>query len=358
MSKLPTLSIGNLKVNPPIIQGGMGVRISLSNLASAVANQGCVGVIATAGIGSHETIPGVSYSDLNKEALRKEIRNARKQSDGVIGVNIMTALSDYEMLVKTAAEEGADIIISGAGLPLDLPKYVGESDVKLIPIISSVRALKIICKKWKNTYKKTPDAIIIEGPAAGGHLGYKYEDVQNDTAMTLEEILAEVLPYANSFSPEIPVIVAGGIFDGADIAHFLKLGASGVQMATRFVCTHECDADIEFKKAYLNAEKEDITLIKSPVGMPGKVINNKFVEDISQGKKVPFKCQYRCLKSCDYKEAPYCIAEVLLNAAVGKLDQGFAFAGSKVNKCNEIISVEELVNKIKDEYDQEIKRLG
>ncbi len=358
MSKLPTLSIGNLKVNPPIIQGGMGVRISLSNLASAVANQGCVGVIATAGIGSQVTIPGKSYTELNKEALKNEIRNARKQTSGIIGVNIMTALTDYEMLARTAAEEGADIIISGAGLPLDLPQYVGNSDVKLIPIISSVRALKIICKKWQNSYNKTPDAVIIEGPAAGGHLGYKFEDVQDDKAMSLEDILAEVLPFTRSFTPEIPVIVAGGIFDGADIAHFLSLGASGVQMATRFVCTHECDADEEFKKAYINAGKEDITLIKSPVGMPGKVINSQFVKEIKTGKKVPFKCQYKCLKSCDYKEAPYCIAEVLLNAAVGKLDQGFAFAGSKVYKCNEIISVEELVNKIKDEYDQEIKRLG
>ena len=334
------------------------MRISLSKLASAVANQGCVGVIATAGIGSHETIPGISYSDLNKEALKNEIRNARKLSTGVIGINIMTALTDYEMLVKTAAEEGADIIISGAGLPLDLPKYVGDHDVKLIPIISSVRALKIICKKWQNSYNKTPDAVIIEGPEAGGHLGYKFDDINDGTATTLEEILAEVLPYTKSFTPEIPVIVAGGIFDGADMAHFLKLGASGVQMATRFVCTHECDADIAFKQAYLNADENDITLIKSPVGMPGKVIENQFVKDIKKGQKVPFKCQYRCLKSCDYKETPYCIAEVLLNAAVGKLDRGFAFAGSKVHKCHEIVSVEELVNKIKDEYNQEIKRLG
>ena len=336
----------------------MGVRISLSKLASAVANCGCVGVIATAGIGSQITIPGKSYTELNEQALKDEIRISRQLTDGVIGVNIMTALTDYEMLVRTAAEAGVDIIISGAGLPLDLPKYVENPDVKLIPIISSVRALKIICKKWQNSYNKRPDAVIIEGPAAGGHLGYRFEDIENNTAMTLEEILAEVLPFANSFTPEIPVIVAGGIYDGADMAHFLDLGASGVQMATRFVCTDECDANIEFKNAYLNAEKEDITLIRSPVGMPGKVIENNFVKEIKKGVKVPFKCQYRCLKTCDFKEAPYCIAEVLLNAAIGKLDKGFAFAGSKVDRCNEIIPVEELVNKIKDEYDQEMKRLG
>ena len=343
---IQALKIGDLQISPPIIQGGMGVRVSRANLAAAVANQGCAGVIASAGIGKFENSSKSDFSKVNAEALRYEIRKARSMTSGVIGVNIMVALSDYETLVRTAVDENVDLIISGAGLPLNLPKYANSTDTKLIPVVSSARAVQIICRRWKAHFNKVPDAIIVEGVRAGGHLGYSYEDILNETTPNLEQTLQEVLKIANSFDPRVPVIAAGGIFDGEDIAHFLRLGASGVQMATRFVCTDECGAHENFKQAYLNAEAEDITIIESPVGLPGRVINNSFVEEIKQGKTVPFQCNYRCLKSCDPEKAPYCIAEVLANAAEGNLDESFAFAGSNAYKCNEIVSVRSLVQRL------------
>ncbi len=351
VKNIPALKIGNLTIDPPIIQGGMGVRVSRANLASAVANTGCAGVIAAAGICQFEetTKTGMELLLLNAKALREEIKKARSLSKGVIGVNIMVAFTDYESLVRTAADEGIDMIISGAGLPLNLPKYTEGKDVKLIPVVSSARTFQIICKRWKTHFNRQPDAVIVEGPMAGGHLGYAYQSLQDNTAQTLEQIVMEVLTIANSLEPEIPVIAAGGIFDGKDIARFLSLGASGVQMATRFVCTDECDAHDNFKQAYLNASREDITLINSPVGLPGRVINNSFVQKIKDGKTMPFRCPYQCLITCDSQKAPYCIAQVLANAANGKMDESFAFAGSNAYRCNEIIPVKTLVNTLMEE---------
>ena len=349
VSRMPILKIGNLKISPPIIQGGMGVRVSRANLASAVANTGCVGVIASAGIGQFENFPSPEFVKVNEEALRYEIRKAKSLTNGIIGVNIMVALTDYENLVKTAVEEDVDLIISGAGLPLTLPKYLNGKDIKLIPVVSSVRTFQIICKRWKGRFDKLPDAVVVEGVKAGGHLGYSYKDVRNNTTPSLAHTVSEVIKVANSFSPNIPVIAAGGIFDGNDIAHFLRLGASGVQMATRFVCTNECDAHGNFKQAYLNAKAEDITVIDSPVGLPGRVINNSFVEKIKQGGTMPFKCEYKCLKTCDPTKAPYCIAKVLANAAHGKMDESFVFAGSNAYQCNEIVPVKLLVEKLAEE---------
>ncbi len=328
----------------------MGVRVSLSSLASAAANEGCVGVIASAGIGRFADYPNMDFSEVNEKALRQEIRKARQMTSGILGVNIMVALSDYENLARAAVDEGIDVIISGAGLPLHLPEYARGSHVKLIPIVSSARAFKIICAKWQKNYARLPDAVIVEGPQAGGHLGYSYGEIATGTAMRLEDIVAEILPVARSFSPSIPVIAAGGIFDGADIAYYLGMGASGVQMATRFVCTQECDADDKFKQAYLNAKEEDVTVINSPVGLPGKVIRNGFVDRIQAGSCLPYKCKYQCLKSCNSKEAPYCIAEVLDNAAKGKLTNSFVFAGSNVYRCNEIVTVKTLIQKLTQEY--------
>lgn len=350
---MPTLKIGNLKISPPIIQGGMGVRVSRANLAAAVANEGCAGVIATAGIGRYENYTKADSSKVNSEALIHEIRKARSMTGGVIAVNIMVALCDYDTLARTAVDEKVDMIISGAGLPLSLPKYLNGDDIKLIPIVSSARAFKIMCKKWKVNYDRIPDAIIVEGVKAGGHLGYSYQDVLDNTTSSLENTLQEVLKIANTFNPKIPVIAAGGIFDGKDMAHFLRLGASGVQMATRFVCTDECDVHENFKQAYLNARAEDITIIKSPVGLPGRVISNSFVEEIKQGRNVPFKCKYHCLRTCEPDKAPYCIAEVLANAAEGNLDESFAFAGSNAWRCNEIVPVRLLVSKLVEEYKAE-----
>jgi len=353
--KLPSFKIGNLTVSLPIIQGGMGVRVSRANLASAVANEGGIGVIATAGIGDFIDAPRAEFTGINETALREEIRKAKRQTSGILGVNIMVALSDYDNLVKTSVEENIDVIISGAGLPLNLPQFVEGKDTKLIPIVSSARTLKIICKRWLHHYNRLPDAVIVEGPLAGGHLGYSYEEMEQDTAPKLGDILAEVIEYANTFTPNIPVIAAGGIFDGADIATYLGKGAAGVQMATRFVCTTECDVHDNFKQAYLDATADDIAIIKSPVGLPGKVIKNAFVEKILAGQTIPFKCNYRCLKSCDPRTAPYCIAKVLAYAAEGRMDESFAFAGSNAYKCTEIITVKQLVQKLNDEYALAVK---
>ncbi len=348
-NKIPSLMIGDLEVNPPIIQGGMGVRVSKANLAAAVANEGGVGVVSTVGLGKFEDHPGSEFLKINEEALRQELRKARSMTKGVIGVNVMVALSNYENLTRTAAEEGVDVIISGAGLPLDLPKFVEGRSTKLIPIVSSARALSVIYRKWKRQYNKTPDAVVVEGVKAGGHLGYDPEQVEKGTAPELDEVLVEVIKVANSFEKPVPVIAAGGIFDGKDIAHVLKLGASGVQMATRFVCTDECDVHENFKQAYINAKEDDITIIKSPVGMPGRVLKSAFVDKIKKGETVPFKCAFKCLKSCNPRKAPYCIAKVLVNAAEGRLDEAFVFSGSNSYRCTEIVSVKKLMDELSEE---------
>lgn len=348
-NKLPSLRIADLTINPPIMQGGMGVRVSRSGLAAAVANEGCVGVIAGVGLGKFENLPRSAYEAVNNEALRVEIRRAKSLSKGIIGVNLMVALSNYEPLVRTAVDENIDMIISGAGLPMELPKFVDKPNIKLVPIVSSVRALKIICDKWKRNFNRLPDAVIVEGSKAGGHIGYDFGDVVEGKAPSLDQLITEIVGFAKTFKPEIPVIAAGGIFDGRDVAHFLKLGASGVQMGTRFVCTDECDVHENFKKAYLKATKDDLIIIKSPVGMPGRVIKNKFVEDVISGKTRPTACNYHCLKTCNPKTAPYCIAKALTNAAEGNVDEGFVFAGSNAYRCTEIVSVKKLIDEIVSE---------
>ena len=278
---MPALRIGDLVISPPIIQGAMGVRVSRSGLAAAVANEGCVGMIASVGLGDYEHASDANLNNVSNEALRDEIREARALApNGIIGVNVMTVLSNFAGLIGICVEEEVDLIVCGAGLPLDLPKYLKGKDIKLVPIVSSARALNIICRKWKQQYDRLPDAVIVEGPEAGGHLGYSFDDLQHHTAPTLEQLVTELVAFTRTLDRPIPVIAAGGIFDGADIARFLKLGASGVQMATRFVCTDECDVHPKFKQAYLDAGKEDTLIINSPVGLPGRVIRNEFVDRV------------------------------------------------------------------------------
>lgn len=327
----------------------MGVRVSKANLASAVANEGCAGVIASVGLGGYEYSPGSDFVEVNRIALREEIRKARRMSSGIIGVNAMVAASNYESLVRVCVEEKVDMIISGAGLPMHLPAYAAGTNIKLIPVVSSVRSLKLIYRKWMKDFNRSPDAVVVEGIKAGGHLGYSLEQLGQNSP-DLDEILADVLQFTRQLPTPIPVIAAGGIFSGKEMAHYLNAGASGVQMATRFVCTDECDVDIRFKEAYLNAGPEDITLIKSPVGLPGRVIRNAFVDATNSGQRIPFQCKYQCLRTCDPSTAPYCIAEVLAKAADGRLEESFAFAGSNVWQCDEIIPVKQLIQKIMQEY--------
>lgn len=350
--KLPDLVIGDLVINPPIIQGGMGVKVSTSSLASAVSNEGGLGVIASVGLPDENSAAELGYEKASEIALQKEIRKARLLTKNPIGVNIMVALSNYRNLVNVCVKEGVDIIISGAGIPAKLPVYCKNSKVKLIPIVSSAKVAEFICTNWLKRYNQLPDAFIVEGPLAGGHLGFSFEELNNLENLSLENILLDVIGIVKKFENlnyKISIIAAGGIFDGEDIARFLKLGAKGVQMATRFVCTKECDVSEKYKEAYLNCKKEDIVIIPSPVGMPGRVIKNKFIEKILNGGKADFNCPYKCLKTCDPENVSYCIAKALNNAAEGNMDEGFAMCGANAYKINEMISVKELINKLEEE---------
>ena len=352
--KMKELKIGNLTAKLPIIQGGMGIGVSMSSLASAVANLGGIGVLSAAGVGMFEHDFHTNYLEANIRALRNEIRKAREKTKGIIGLNIMVAMANFSDMVETALDEGIDIIFSGAGLPLHLPKYLGKLlKTKLIPIVSSGRAAGIIAKRWSEKYDYVPDAFVVEGPQAGGHLGFKIEQI-DDPNYSLEKILTDVLhkidPFEKVSKKSIPVIAAGGIYTGKDIYDIMRQGASGVQMATRFVTTHECDASLEFKNAYISATQEGIGIIKSPVGMPGRAITNDFIKDISAGEKKPFKCPYHCIITCDYLKSPYCIALALMNAKKGNMQNGFAFAGKNAYKATEIISVEELIDTLESEF--------
>ena len=356
--KMKELTIGGLTSRLPIIQGGMGIGISLSGLASAVADEGGIGVISAAGVGMCEPDYYSDYNGANIKALKKEIQKAREKTKGILGVNIMTVMSNFADMVKTSIEAEIDIIFSGAGLPLNLPEFLnGSRKTKLVPIVSSGRAARLIAKVWSEKYHYPPDAFVVEGPMAGGHLGFKAEQL-SDPRYSLETILADVISESalieEKYKKPVPVIAAGGIFTGGDIHKIMERGASGVQMATRFVATEECDASFEFKNSYVQAAKEDIGIIKSPVGLPGRVIKNRFVREVAAGEKKPFKCPYHCISSCDYKEAPFCISIALMNAKKGFLDNGFAFAGENAYRVKEIISVKRLMEALKKEYSEDV----
>ncbi len=354
------LQIGDLEARLPIIQGGMGVAVSLSGLASAVAKEGGIGIISSASIGM--LIPNFSkdFRGANKTALHEEIRKAKEKTNGIIGVNIMVALSDYEDHMTVAIEEKADLIISGAGLPIHMPDSVikdkkENNRTKFLPIVSSGKAAGLIFRYWAGHYGVIPDAVVVEGPKAGGHLGYKKTQIE-DPNFLLENIIPTVIealkPFEEQFGKQIPVIAAGGIYTGADMYRLMKLGASGVQIGTRLVPTFECDASNEFKETYVNSKPEDIVLINSPVGLPGRAINNNFLKDVSAGKRQPVNCPWQCLKTCDYKTAPYCISLALINAAKGKLKNGFVFAGSNAYRTEKIQSVKAVLQEMIAEYEE------
>lgn len=341
--------IGGLKIDVPIVQGGMGVRVSSSGLASAVSNEGGLGVIAAVALGEEETGSDGDYRARSRNALIQNIRKTRALTGKPFGINIMCALSNYDDLVDAAQSESADVIISGAGLPLRLPSLIKNGSTRLVPIVSSARAAHLICSVWQRRYRRLPDALVVEGPLAGGHLGFSKEELADKDNVYLDNIIAEVLSITAGFGraeKRIPVIAAGGIFDGEDISRVIRLGAEAVQIATRFVCTDECDADYGYKAAYLSAEKEDIVVIQSPVGMPGRVIRNEFVERINKGERIDFGCTYKCLSTCDPEKANYCIAKALINASRGHMDKGFAMCGSNAYRIKKIVSVKELFREL------------
>ena len=357
--EMPKLQIGSLTAEIPIIQGGMGVGISLSGLASAVAENGGIGVISTVGIGMAEPDFHTNTRAANKRGLNKELKKSREQTDGIIGLNIMVALSDYEDLVDTAVDEDADVLFLGAGLPLRFsknmpPERIRDVRTQFVPIVSSARAAQIIFKNWSKKFDHVPDGVVVEGPMAGGHLGFRKNQI-DDPDYSLEKLVPEVIsiikPFEQQFGKSIPVIAAGGIFTGMDIHKYLEIGARGVQMGTRFVATDECDADIKFKEAFVNARINDLMIIESPVGLPGRAIRNAFLKDVESGIKKPFKCPWKCLKTCNFIDAPYCIADALLQAKVGELKNGFPFAGANAYRVKEIIPVKELMLNLQKEYD-------
>jgi len=356
----PALKIGNLTARVPIIQGGMGVGISLSGLASAVAESGGIGIIAANAIGMIEPDYFKDGKAANLRALRKEIRKSRKKTDGIIGVNIMVAINDFHELMDVSIEEKVDLIVMGAGLPIkDLPvKEMRINNVKAVPIVSSVRATELIFRMWKKIYNDIPDAVVFEGPLAGGHIGFTEEQI-DDPDFQVEAIVPGIVealkPFEEEFGRSIPVIAGGGVFTGEDIHDVLNLGASGVQMGTRFVATDECDADEKFKQTYVDVTADQIGIIKSPVGMPGRAIRNEYILASEAGERPSFKCAWKCLSSCKAEKANYCISIALNNARRGKTSQGFVFAGANAHRVTEIVPVASLMEELSESYELKAK---
>ena len=350
---MKALHIGDLVLERPIIQGGMGVGVSRGKLAGAVSACGGLGVISSAQIGYDE--PGFATDQwaANKKAIQKHIALAKKISGGrPVGMNIMVALQKYEEQVRASVEAGADVIISGAGLPMRLPEYVGDSGCKIAPIVSSQKAARIILNNWKKKFNRTADFVVVEGPKAGGHLGFSTEQLESMTTAEYEaevrNIIATVQEYAKEFGQDIPVILAGGIFDYRDICHALELGAQGVQIASRFVATEECDASDAYKQAYIQAGAGDVAIVMSPVGMPGRALNNAFIKKVKEKKQKITKC-YNCLTKCNPAEVPYCITQALTAAVEGDIDNGLVFVGENVDRICKITTVEELMNELTNE---------
>ena len=349
MSK--SLKIGDLEVKIPVVQGGMGVGISLSGLAGNVSACGGLGVISTAQIGWREPDFYEKPFEANFRAIEKEIKKARELAKGgVLGVNIMVATQRYEEYVKSAVKAGIDIVISGAGLPIDLPKYVEGSKTKIAPIVSSLKSLTVICRMWERKYQTAPDLVVIEGPKAGGHLGFSREELETVTDEAYDDVIVSIIEkvkeYSEKFSKKIPVVVAGGIYERKDMEHVMKLGADGVQMGTRFVTTKECDADEAYKQSYIKAQKEDIKIVQSPVGMPGRAILNPFLEKVKT-EKCKIKHCYQCIVTCDKKTIPYCITEALVNAAEGRVDEGLLFCGENAYRADKIETVAEIMEEFR-----------
>lgn len=354
-----TLKLGNIEARVPIIQGGMGVGISLGNLAGAVAKEGGIGSISAAQIGFKEPDFDKNPKEANLRAVKKEYEKARAIApDGIIGFNIMVAMRHYEAYVQAAIEAGADIIISGAGLPTDLPRIAQEvctrtgKEVKLAPIVSTDKSAKVILKYWDKKYNRVPDLLVIEGPEAGGHLGFSKEQLQKygceteDYDSEIQAILATVRKYEEIYGQKIPVAVAGGIATREQAAHAFSLGADAIQAASRFVTTKECDADIRYKEAYINAREEDIVIVKSPVGMPGRAILNPFMKKVMAGNKIPHSPCHGCLHKCNPAEIPYCITDALIAAARGNVDDALLFCGKNAYRAERIETVKEVIDSL------------
>lgn len=352
MKKDIALKIGELTARIPVIQGGMGVGVSLSSLAGNVALNGGVGVISSAQIGFRDPMWDQNPVETNLWVLKEEICKAKEiaKGCGVIAVNIMVATRFYEKYVKAAVEAGADLIISGAGLPVELPQFVKDSKTKIAPIVSSLKSFDVISRYWKKKYNKLPDMVVIEGPLAGGHLGFRAEELADITAMNYDEEVKRIISRVRETEEgnRIPVVAAGGIYEAKDALPYLEMGADGVQIATRFVTTHECDADIRYKEAYIQAKEEDIVIVKSPVGMPGRAIKNLFLEQVAKAAVTKGKC-HQCIAKCNPAEIPYCITDALINAVKGKTQEGLLFCGANAYKAKELEHVADIMKEFEEE---------
>lgn len=356
---LEPLKIGKHTIEKPIIQGGMGVGISWDQLAGNVSKEGGLGVISYTGTGAYEN---GRYTELSfgRPKTEKEFYSAKaaraitQRARAICGskplaANILYASNDYGRMVKDACVNGINIIITGAGLPTNMPEFTeGYPDVALVPIVSSAKALKIICKRWHKRYNRLPDAVIVEGPKSGGHQGFTYEQCSMPE-FQLENIIDSVVHEAKSWG-EIPVIAAGGIWDNDDINFFIQMGASGVQMGTRFIGTHECDAHDNFKKVLLDAKKEDIQLMASPVGYPAQGVVTNLTHLVAKREGPNIKCISNCVAPCnsgvEAKEVGFCIADRLSDAYNGNLETGLFFSGTNGYRLDKIISVKDLMIKL------------
>jgi len=348
--KYKGLKIGNIETKIPLILGGMGIGVSGWNLASSITNNGGIGVLSGVNLGYREDDFYTNTFEANKRAIIKEIKKAKEESNmGVIGINFMVAMNRYKEYVKIAVEAGIDIIVSGAGLPLELPEATKDHDTKLVPIVSSAKAARIITKIWDKKYNKIPDAVVVEGSKAGGHLGFKKKDLIEDD-FDFEEVLREtkevLKKYEDKYNKKIPMIAAGGIYSSQDVEKIMKIGYDGVQMATRFVTTEECDADFNFKNEYLKSENKDIDIIDSPVGLPGRAITNEFLNNVEEGIKPKIKKCVDCIKKCNYKDTKFCISQALINSVKGNIDEGLVFAGENAYKSKKIEKVADVVKEL------------
>ena len=354
--------IGNKTLPLPILQGGMGVGVSLDNLAGAVAAAGGMGTISTALCGYLEPDFDKDPDGANLRALDRQVRRAKEMAGGrgLVAVNAMVATRQYADSVRTALRAGADAIICGAGLPKDLPAIaaqVPESDAALAPIVSSGRAAALMCRLWERSAGRIPDFVVLEGPLAGGHLGFTPEDAaQARTGSTnplhnlLQEVLTALAPFREKCGRDIPVFVAGGIQDGRELAQYMKLGAAGGQFATRFITTRECDASLEYKQTLVSAKAEDIAIVKSPVGMPGRALRSPLTQRVEQGTQpAPSSCM-RCLTACNPATAPYCISRALMAAAQGDWENGLFFCGANAGEMRAITTVQEEMDQIMREW--------
>ena len=346
-----SFKLGEKEIKVPVIQGGMGIGISLGNLAGTVAREGG---ISAAQIGFLEPDFEENPLEANLRAIENQLRKARSiAQDGIVGFNIMTAMRDYEKYVRAAVEAGADLIVSGAGLPVDLPAYVKGSNTKVAPIVSTCKSANVILKYWDRKYGRTADMVIIEGPKAGGHLGFSEEELSYYTdekyAHEIGNIQKTVDSYAKKYDTKIPIAVAGGIDTPQKVKHVLNLGVQAVQVGTRFVTTEECDADIRYKQAYIKACKEDIVIVKSPVGMPGRAIKNTMLESVLRGENIPPRKCYHCLAKCDPGKIPYCITKALIEAAKGNTEEGLLFCGANAYRAEKIETVKEVIANLMQE---------